>query len=105
LTICTLFYLVEYAATPRLMADIASRMEAMAHSGCGECAKGKCPKSSKECNPTSDCCLSCPMCFVMLLPTPIKHSDPVTVSLEYPVWTSSYAYQYCVSCWKPPNAA
>jgi len=88
-----------------MMADMASRKEAMAHARCGGCEKGKCPKTAKECDPTSDCCLSCPMCYVMLLPVSIGHSDPVSVSLEYPAWTPSYAYQYSVSPWKPPNAA
>jgi hypothetical protein len=96
---------MEYAATPRMMVEVASRMEATAHSGCGGCAKGKCPKSSKECKPASDCCVNCPMCYVTLLPVTIGHSGPVFVSVEYPAWASSYSFQYSISCWKPPNAA
>jgi hypothetical protein len=45
------------------------------------------------------------MCFVMVMPVSVEQAHPVSVSLEYPVWTPSYAYQYSVSCWKPPNAA
>lgn len=109
LILATLVYFVEYAVTPRMMAAMTPVSECAAHSSGGDCChgavKGRCPKPTKGCNPTSDCCLNCPLCFVMLLPAGVERGEAATVSLEYPEWASSYLYLYHASCWKPPNAA
>jgi hypothetical protein len=137
LFLCTLMYMVEYAATPRIMeVACAGGMVAAqgAHSCCdgmaqgekcgrgmqaGECngAAGgkKCDQAmragkkgqgpSKGCNPAADCCLNCPLCYVMVLPASPATDGITTVQQEYAVWTSSYVYLYHSSCWKPPNAA
>lgn len=96
LSLCTLFYLVEYAATPRAMAH-------RVHECCQErTAKGK---PVKGCNPMNDCCLNCPLCYVMLLPASPERVAIAATVREYFAPSSTYVYLYHASCWKPPNAA
>ncbi|HWB93970.1 MAG TPA: hypothetical protein VG605_19080 [Puia sp.] len=142
LILATLVYFVEYAVTPRMMMDTATRAEATTPAD-GDCChggthvndmqvhdmqtkcmqatsmlgngkrtrgaqtktEGHCPRPSKGCSPTSDCCLNCPLCFQMLLPVSAERTGVGAVSVEYPEWTSSYVYLYFASCWKPPNMA
>jgi hypothetical protein len=110
LILCTVCYLAEWVATPRMMA-VACRPVAEAHAaptcchGAGQAEKKECPKPGKGCNPAADCCLNCPMCFVMVVPALVTGVEEQGVSTEYPVLSSSYAYSYYASCWKPPNAA
>jgi hypothetical protein len=93
-----LFYLVEYAVTPRIMAA-AHNTDTCCHK------KNQCPKPEKGCNPTTDCCLNCPMCYVTLLPTSPGRIGVQKPAQEYAVWRSSYVYLFQATCWKPPNAA
>jgi hypothetical protein len=114
LALCTLFYLVEYAATPRMMMDMSSRAAATPHCN-GDCCHDarqagageheQCPKPSKGANPAADCCLNCPMCYVTLLPASLAPLEVQPAMRQYGVWQSSYGYLYHASCWKPPNAA
>jgi len=124
-------YMVEYAAAPRIM-EVACASGTMvaqgAHSCCDEAAQGeKCERGmqagachdamrpekkeqghgpAKGCNPTAaDCCLNCPLCYVMVLPTHPEKTQVDAVRREYIVWNSSYVYLYHTFCWKPPNAA
>ncbi|HEY4337375.1 MAG TPA: hypothetical protein VGM89_15800 [Puia sp.] len=116
-TLCTLFYWVEYTAAPRMMTPSSTTPPGTTHACCQEaagskkqcpkekqCPKGKeCPKEG--CNPTSDCCLNCPLCYTAILPTVAQHTTAQSPGQEYNLWASSYVYNYRSSCWKPPNAA
>ena len=67
--------------------------------------KGQCPKQSKGCNSGADCCLNCPLCYVMILPVSPERAGTVIRAREYGVWRDPYLYHYHASCWKPPNQA
>jgi hypothetical protein len=106
--ICTLFYLVEYAAVPRLITVSYCLNSATPHNkSC--CQKAAHPEKKqcqgKNCNPGSDCCLNCPFCYVTLLPAQTKAPQQASATQEYNEWSSSYIYAYHGSCWKPPNRA
>ena len=144
LSLCTLLYLAEFAAVPRMMelclsgaAMPCSSDAAQAAPASGDCChratpagkngqspekeqcpekkqsptkdqcpkKGQCPKQSKGCNSGADCCLNCPLCYVMLLPVSPERAGIVTGVREYGVWHTAYLYHYHASCWKPPNQA
>ena len=64
-----------------------------------------CHHQKQSDKPTTDCCLNCPLCYVMLMPASLERIGAPVVLREYGVWTSSYVYLYQASCWKPPNAA
>src|ERR1700722_5023471 len=75
LSLCVLLYLVEFAAVPRTMEACSPAAVADCSSGGGCCHAAKpvasrqqCPKPLKGCNTGADCCLNCPLCYVMLLP-------------------------------------
>jgi hypothetical protein len=84
---------------PHIMAAVTPR-------DCCQHAKkegGQCPQPSKERNAKTDCCMNCPLCYVMLLPAvaglaAIKPDKRLYVSFE-----SSYQYTFYCSSWKPPN--
>jgi hypothetical protein len=101
--LCTLFYLVEYASVPRLMAG--HDKSSCCHHSVNKEKKGQCPGSSRGCYPTADCSLNCPLCYVTVLTASQIQASPETIAREYAVWTSSYVYRFHASCWKPPNAA
>ena len=146
LSLCTLLYLAEFAAVPRMMElclsgaampGSSTAMTACASSAAtttpagGDCChratpagkngqspekgqspnkeqcpkKGQCPKQSKGCNSGADCCLNCPLCYIMLLPLSPERAGIVTGAREYGVWHTAYLYHYHASCWKPPNQA
>ena len=152
LSLCTLLYLAEFAAVPRMMelclSGAAMPCSSTAMTACapsaatttpagGDCChratpagkkeqwpkkeqcpekeqsptkdqcqkKEQCPKQSKGCNSAADCCLNCPLCYVMLLPVSPERAGIVTGVREYGVWHTAYLYHYHASCWKPPNQA
>lgn len=146
LSLCTLLYLAEFAAVPRMMElclsgaampGSSTAMTACAPSAAtttpagGDCChratpagkngqspekgqspnreqcpkKGQCPKQSKGCNSGADCCLNCPLCYVMILPVSPERAGTVIRAREYGVWRDPYLYHYHASCWKPPNQA
>ena len=112
LTLCTLFYLVEYVSMPRMMVGMATQMAAVTHQE-GSCCQGSggstkhatCPKSTKDCKSTTDCCVNCPMCYVTIMPASADHLVLSATTIHYAEWHSSYLYQYQSDSWKPPNAA
>ncbi|HXB08554.1 MAG TPA: hypothetical protein VNW04_15590 [Puia sp.] len=75
------------------------------HQEMGGDNSGHCPKPEKGCNPQADCCLNCPLCYVVVLPGSAEPVQLEVASREYATWISSYGYLYHASCWKPPNAA
>jgi hypothetical protein len=103
LSICVLIYLVEFAAVPRTRA--ACSPERAANGDCCHQGKEQCPKPLKGCNAGADCCLNCPLCFVMLLPVSADRAAAIAGAREYGVWHTAYLYHYHASCWKPPNQA
>ena len=146
LSLCTLLYLAEFAAVPRMMelclSGAAMPCSSTAMTACAPSAatttpasddcchratpagkngqslekkqspnkeqcpkKGQCPKQSKGCNSGADCCLNCPLCYVMLLPVSPERAGIATGVREYGVWHTAYLYHYHASCWKPPNQA
>jgi hypothetical protein len=133
LSLCTLLYLAEIAAVPRTMELCMSGAAAGSSSATTACTSGaataspaggscchrampagkkgqcpkkeQCPKPSKGCNSGADCCLNCPLCYVMLLPVSAERAGMVTGAREYGVWHAAYLYHYHASCWKPPNQA
>jgi hypothetical protein len=65
-----------------------------------------CPKPEKQDKGAADCCLSCPMCYTMILPSAQEHTQFfVTVKKLYPSFQSNYVYGYPTDAWKPPNRA
>ena len=102
---------MEYVAAPRIMASSKClAAEAQTPAKCCDQAmsggkSGHCPKPEKGCNPQADCCLNCPLCYVMELPGSPAAAQTRVGSLEYGAWISSYVYLYHASCWKPPNVA
>src|SRR6185437_2704136 len=110
LSLCTLFYLVEYTAVPRILAQSSAACSNPSAPHTETCChrpskpeERQCP--GKRCNPLADCCLNCPFCYVTLLPAQSPTQQQERKKTEYNLWSSSYIYLYHASCWKPPSAA
>jgi len=108
LSLCTLLYLVEFAAVPRACSTVATATAAdggCCHRAKPAATKEECPKPLKGCNAGADCCLNCPLCYVVLLPVSVDRAEEVAGAREYGDWRATYVYHYHASCWKPPNQA
>ena len=106
---CLMVYIMELAALPVYCMPIekaASTCAGKTESSCSsKTAESPCKKPAKEgCSNTSDCCLNCPLCYVMTIAgvaMPGKSSG--AVKKEYPHYQSNYIFIYCSTTWKPPN--
>jgi hypothetical protein len=107
--VCLLAYLAGWTAVPRMMqappektADCCAKMNKTTAHKCPKDEKQKCPKDEKGC---ADCCMSCPLCYTMILSVFNREGQPsgIIASLygEFPV---AYLYQYYADVWRPPNA-
>jgi hypothetical protein len=103
--VCLLAYLAGWTAVPRMMqapvqpsADCCAKMD--------KTAAHKCPKDEKGTKGCADCCISCPLCYTMILPVAAREGQFSTLITpfygELPV---AYLYQYYADVWRPPNAA
>jgi hypothetical protein len=69
-------------------------------------ANTPCGKPAKKCNnEMADCCVNCPLCYVMIMPgAAMPAKSPGIVKKEYSPYLSSYVYIHCATSWKPPDA-
>jgi hypothetical protein len=111
LLVAVLAYVGEWLAMPASM-DMSGAAMGMASSASPKmcCEKEgdrhQCPKPEKKGNGATDCCLSCPMCYTMILPSAQEHTQFfVTVKKLYPSFQSEHVYGYPTDAWKPPNRA
>lgn len=102
--ICLLAFMAGWAEVPRFMqatsdccvtSDCCAKMDG---------AKGhKCPLDGRGC---ADCCNSCPLCFITILPAFIRDEPPtVFVVHSYGELPLSYVHQFNADVWRPPNVA
>jgi hypothetical protein len=103
--VCLLAYLAGWTSVPRMMqapvqakADCCAKMD--------KTAGHKCPKDGKGEKGCADCCISCPLCYTMILP--VTGQDEQLSKAITPVYGDlpvAYLYQYYADVWRPPNAA
>src|ERR1700761_6214003 len=103
--VCLLAYLAGWTAVPRMV-------QAPAQTTVDCCAKidkttpHKCPKEGKGEKRCADCCISCPLCYTMILPAAAPEG-PFTLIVKqvYADWQSADIFGYHSDTWKPPNQA
>jgi len=102
---CFLAYLAGWTATPQMMQALTRA----SHECCAKMDKKaghECPKEGQRDKGGADCCMSCPMCYTMILPV-ASHEGPLesVVTQSYPDLQSVYLYSYHADAWKPPIKA
>lgn len=101
---CFLVYIMELAALPVYCMPVPEKKSDCASSCTRKAADSPCKKPPKDCSNTSNCCVNCPLCYVMTITSaamPGKSSG--TVKREYPHYQSNYLFIYYTTAWKPPN--
>ena len=98
---CVLAYMVGWMAVPQIMQPIEKSCCTKATEKAGE---HHCPKESKENRKCTDCGISYPICYVMIMPATGPEGITVVVSSRsYPEYYSTYLYRFHSDTWKPPN--
>jgi hypothetical protein len=108
LMVCLLAYLAGWTAVPRLVQaaahqDCCAKMALAGAHGCPKEGKGEKGCAEKGC---AGECLSCPMCYTMIIP--VKNPEEplvLVVKFEYADWQSADLCGYRSDAWKPPNQA
>lgn len=106
--LCLLVYIFELAVVPAYCQPEPkkeSQCNRSQTSNCsGKASNSSCPKPAEEkCN-TTDCCLNCPLCYLMLVPAttmPGEISSPAKKMYNH--YSPSYFFIYYAGIWKPPN--
>ncbi len=103
--VCLLAYLAGWTAVPRMMqAPCQTTVDC-----CDKTDKAvghQCPKDGKGEKGCADCCVSCPLCYTMILPVISSEGQPALAAVpNYGELPIIYLYGYYADVWKPPNAA
>ncbi len=103
--VCVLAYMAGWAALPRMMQS--SGQTTIGCSAKMDKTPGhKCPTDGKCENGCPDCCVSCPLCYTMILPAFFPNDRPAVVEAPlYGKLTVAFFAPYAADVWRPPNVA
>lgn len=115
---CLMVYIMELAALPVYCMPVQKEKSACTRKTESPCIRkteracarktndSPCKKPVSDCNnSTANCCLNCPLCYVVTMPGDVLDGElPDPVNKEYSLYQSNYLFIYCSTTWKPPNA-